>query len=68
MGLVDTSVPKRDQVITEDPVYPENITMPNIEPTEEGSFYILIPLGVLLGIIILSLLVSDIHTLIIVKR
>lgn len=58
MGLV-----KYAQTTTEDTthiigVYTENTTLSNIETFEEGSSYILIPLGVLLGIIILALLVS----------
>ncbi|XP_065362667.1 uncharacterized protein LOC135956136 [Calliphora vicina] len=57
MGLLETTVPIRRVTTPIAPVFPENTTLPNFEPTEEGSFYILIPLGVLLGIIILSLLV-----------
>ncbi|TMW48809.1 hypothetical protein DOY81_006099 [Sarcophaga bullata] len=57
MGFV-----KNAQTTTEDTThiiaaYTKNITLANIEPFEEGSSYILIPLGVLLGIIILALLV-----------
>ncbi|XP_023306569.2 uncharacterized protein LOC111688314 [Lucilia cuprina] len=57
MGLIETTIPSRDKITLIVPVFPENTTLPSIEIPEEGSFYILIPLGVLLGIVILALLV-----------
>lgn len=57
MGLVkyaQTTTENTTHIIA---VYSENTTLSSIEPFEEGSSYILIPLGVLLGIIILALLV-----------
>lgn len=59
MGLLETVVPTQQETTQSGPVYPENTTLPNIEPLDEGSFYILIPLGVLLCIIVLSLMVCQ---------
>lgn len=58
MGLLTTSVPIREDTTQTLTIYSENTTLPNLEPKEVESFFILIPMGVLLGIILLSLLVN----------
>ncbi|KAM7360152.1 uncharacterized protein ACRADG_003664 [Cochliomyia hominivorax] len=57
MGLLETTVPRGEETTQSNPHYTENTTLPITDVTEEGSFYILIPLAVLLGVIILSLFV-----------
>lgn len=59
MGLIKAAQATSEDSTHSIDVYTQNTTVSSIEPLEEeGSFYILIPLGVLLGIIILALLVK----------